>query len=310
MKKSYALFAAALLAGSMMNVSLAEEVGVKSGEGMEGRTFVDFKIEFRDNPYTVILPANGELPTGVSVEGTNYNGGQHGVSGGLITVPVDGPVKFTIGACQYSSNNIIVKKDGESFTTISNKAACGETAGNFAQNITYVYNGDAATLSFELIGQTLMPYFFAEATVYEPANLGSKTIAEFLELKNTVDTCMLTGVVTSISNTTYGNFYLADETDSVFVYGVLTPDGKSRQFGTLGVDEGDTLTIKAIYSEYQSTPQIQNAIFVSVKDRMVSGLDNIPADSKSDKPVKLYRDGMLLIEKNGKTYNEKGQMMK
>ena len=43
------------------------------------RTFVDFKIEFRDNPYTVILPEGGELPAGVSVDGTNYNGGQHGI---------------------------------------------------------------------------------------------------------------------------------------------------------------------------------------------------------------------------------------
>ena len=53
------------------------------------RSFVDFKIEFRDNPYTVLLPENGELPAGVTVEGTNYNGGQHGIYGGTVTVPVD-----------------------------------------------------------------------------------------------------------------------------------------------------------------------------------------------------------------------------
>ena len=66
------------------------------------RTFVDFKIEFRDNPYSVILPEGGELPAGVAIDGTAYNGGQHGIFGGSITVTVDGPVKFTIGACQYS----------------------------------------------------------------------------------------------------------------------------------------------------------------------------------------------------------------
>ena len=135
------------------------------------RTFVDFKIEFRENPYTVLLPEGGELPEGVSVEGTNYNGGQHGVYGGTITVPVDGPVKFTLGACQHSKHDITIKKDGADFATISNKADCGETAGNFAQNVLYVYTGDAATLTFELGSQTYLPYFFAEATEITPCDV-------------------------------------------------------------------------------------------------------------------------------------------
>ncbi|MBQ1859398.1 MAG: hypothetical protein II140_06035, partial [Paludibacteraceae bacterium] len=49
------------------------------------RTFVDFQIEFRDDPYSVLLPANGELPEGVTVTGVNYNGSQHGIYGGTIT---------------------------------------------------------------------------------------------------------------------------------------------------------------------------------------------------------------------------------
>lgn len=135
------------------------------------RTFTDFKIEFRENPYTVLLPEGGELPDGVSVDGTNYNGGQHGVYGGTITVPVDGPVKFTIGACQHSKHDITIKKDGADFATFSNKADCGETAGTFAQNVLYVYTGDAATLTFELGSQTYLPYFFAEATEITPCDV-------------------------------------------------------------------------------------------------------------------------------------------
>ncbi|MBO6073598.1 MAG: hypothetical protein J6P74_00500 [Paludibacteraceae bacterium] len=135
------------------------------------RTFVDFKIEFRDNPYTVLLPENGELPAGVAVEGTTYNGGQHGVQGGTITVPVDGTVKFTLGACQYSSTDITVKKDGEVYATISNKAACGETSGHFDQNVPYIYLGGAGTLTFELGSQTYLPYFFAEAAEIAPCEI-------------------------------------------------------------------------------------------------------------------------------------------
>jgi len=135
------------------------------------RTFVDFKIEFRDNPYTVLLPESGELPTGVTVTGTTYNGGQHGVQGGTITVPVDGTVKFTIGACQYSNSDITVKKDGEVYATISNKDACGEQKPNYNQYVTYLYMGEAGTLTFEFGSQTYVPYFFAEAAEVTPCEV-------------------------------------------------------------------------------------------------------------------------------------------
>ena len=135
------------------------------------RTFVDFKIEFRNDPYTVLLPEGGQLPEGVVVAGTAYNGGQHGVQGGVITVPVDGTVKFTIGACQYSGSPITIKKNGEAFETVSNAAPCGETAGHFDQNVTYIYMGEPATLTFEFAGNTYVPYFFAEAAEITPCEI-------------------------------------------------------------------------------------------------------------------------------------------
>ena len=137
------------------------------------RTFVDFKIEFRDNPYNVLLPNDGNLPEGVAVAGTNYNGGQHGVHGGSITVPVDGTVKFTIGGCKYSNTPINIKKNGVDFTTFSNKIAeCGETSGHFDQNVTYIYMGEAATLTFEFANNnTFIPYFFAEAAEVTPCEV-------------------------------------------------------------------------------------------------------------------------------------------
>ena len=134
------------------------------------RTFVDFKIEFRDNPYTVLLP-DGGLPSGVTVAGTTYNGGQHGVQGGTITVPVDGTVKFTIGACQYSNGVINVKKDGVDYATISNNAPCGEQKPNYNQYVTWNYLGEAGTLTFEIGSSVYVPYFFAEAAEITPCEI-------------------------------------------------------------------------------------------------------------------------------------------
>ena len=155
-------------AGKLFCLSNLIISGVVNGEE-EVRSFTDFKIEFRTNPYQVILPTSGELPTGVAVSGTSFNGNQHGVQGGTITVPVDGPVKFTLGACQYSKTTIAVKKDGTLYATVDNAGACGETTGNFEQNITWTYNvEEAATLTFELGNQTYLPYFFAEACDFVP----------------------------------------------------------------------------------------------------------------------------------------------
>jgi hypothetical protein len=46
----------------------------------------------------------------------------------------------------------------------------------------------------------------------DPVNLGEKTIAEFIALKNMRDTCILTGVVDSILNNQFGNLYISDAT--------------------------------------------------------------------------------------------------
>ena len=134
------------------------------------RSFVDFKIEFRDDPFTVILPNNGELPSGVTVSGTLYNGVQHGVQGGTIVVPVDGPVKFTIGSCDFSNGKITVKKGSDVYAEIDNHQACGEKKPHYDQNVTWTYNDTLpATLTFELGSSVFVPYFFAQATEYVPS---------------------------------------------------------------------------------------------------------------------------------------------
>ena len=140
----------------------------------------------------------------------------------------------------------------------------------------------------------------SSAPVVEPVNLGAKTIAEFLELKNTKDTCILTGVVSNIQNTTYGNFDLTDESGTVYVYGLLTPEGESKKFADLNVAEKDTLTVLAIYNEYNGNPQVKNAVFVEVKKAAVEpgetielvfdngGVDNYYYANYGSTDIQLY----------------------
>ena len=140
-----------------------------------------------------------------------------------------------------------------------------------------------------------------ERPVVEPAqNLGAKTIAEFLALKSTKDTCILTGVVSNIQNEEYGNFDLVDETGSVYIYGLLTPEGEAKKFADLNVAEKDTLTVLAIYNEYNGNPQAKNAIFVEVKKAAVEpgetielvfdngGVDNYYYANYGSTDIQLY----------------------
>lgn len=89
----------------------------------------------------------------------------------------------------------------------------------------------------------------------------------------------LTGVVTEAGNgnktdlATYGNFDLVDETGAIYVYGVSTGwNGETKKFGTLGVKEGDTITIIAYKTSYKSVPQVVG-MYVSHK----SGAEGLPS---------------------------------
>ncbi|MBQ9660222.1 MAG: DNA/RNA non-specific endonuclease [Bacteroidales bacterium] len=62
----------------------------------------------------------------------------------------------------------------------------------------------------------------------------------------------LTGEIASIANEEYGNFYIFDETDYVYVYG-LTKDQQSsndQSFSKLDLKPGDTVTMMTLRSEH------------------------------------------------------------
>lgn len=91
------------------------------------------------------------------------------------------------------------------------------------------------------------------------------TISEFLSKKDTETTYELSGVVKNIANTTYGNFDLVEGDAKIYIYGLLDKDGNAKNFASLGISEGDEVTLTGVYSEFNGSPQIKNAQFVSVK---------------------------------------------
>ena len=94
------------------------------------------------------------------------------------------------------------------------------------------------------------------------------TIAEFLAAEVSSDVYYeLTGVISNITNTSYGNFDLTDATGSVLVYGLKENETAGKQtFANLGLVAGDTLTLRGVRAEYNSKAQVGNAYYVSHKD--------------------------------------------
>ena len=98
------------------------------------RHFTDFQIDFTSDPYTVVKPADGILPEGVTVEGT-FHDSQHGYNSSTVTVPVDGAVRITFGNCTYNGHGATIK-NGE---TVLATLPCG---GNCDGTTSWVYNSN------------------------------------------------------------------------------------------------------------------------------------------------------------------------
>ena len=96
-----------------------------------------------------------------------------------------------------------------------------------------------------------------------PGEVQTVTVAEFLAAAEDDTIYELTGEITSVANTTYGNFYLKDETAEVYIYGLCSPEGEQKYWAESGVKVGDTITVHTVRTSYNGTPQGKNAIYVS-----------------------------------------------
>ena len=94
--------------------------------------------------------------------------------------------------------------------------------------------------------------------VEEPAGPQAITVKEFLALSVGTTEYQLTGVIEGTYNTTYGNFYLNDGTGKVLVYGLTATKVTSndKSFASLGLKDGDTLTLIGTRADYNGTAQV------------------------------------------------------
>ena len=91
------------------------------------------------------------------------------------------------------------------------------------------------------------------------------TVKEFLDVpEDDPHMYIVTGTIVAVEDDEYGDFYIDDGTESMFVFGLLTPDGEERkQFGEAGLGVGDVITVYGRRSNPNGEDGMEDATYMS-----------------------------------------------
>ncbi|MEE1167991.1 MAG: hypothetical protein UHS52_03105, partial [Alistipes sp.] len=235
---------------------------------------------------------------------------------------------------------------------VDNAAQYGITVGTempvFVEDTTYVFTGEYETeytFSVVAVPEDETKFAVSEAAVVTPTTEAEPaeevvytTVAEFLDAAEdesaTAPMYTLKGTITAVANDYYGNFDLTDDTGTVYIYGLCSPDGATQKYwATSGAKLGDDIVIKTVRTSFNGTAQGKNAWFVELvspgtrafwtfdKDNVVFGSteaaqqtinvvaynikNDIVVSSSNPHFTAKYNDGVITIDAAENTTYEK-----
>ncbi len=163
-----------------------------------------------------------------------------------------------------------------------------------------------------------------EATEEVPA--GEKTIAEFLEIalalpdkgNTTTNKYTVTGTISEIKSTEYGNMYIKDENDNeLYIYGLYSNDGSLR-FDKMEPKPvvGDVIVVIGVACNYNGA-QMKNAWLLKVNGNDYVASTGGSSDTPDDGPYMVAGEPVipavgtaykLFMVRDSKTYYVTGEM--
>jgi len=176
-------------------------------------------------------------------------------------VPV-GKVKYTVTWAADVAEDLVKIVAGENNTVTVDVNEDNQTETPYKLTATV---SDADGNKKEVVFDHILPKAVAkdgtEFTVLEIIEMGAaKEHNTYTDYKYKV-----TGVITEVYNTQYGNMYITDgEGNTLTIYGTFDADGTNR-YDAMAVKPvaGDTVTIYGIVGQYNGTPQIKNGWIVA-----------------------------------------------
>ena len=220
--------------------------------------FVDANIvELKKNPVRldqdvrdgVVLPvAGGEVAVGLTVKGDVLD----------VYIPEDAQSWLSVTSIEWQSD-----------TTAAVTLSALENTGA----------GRSAVVEFNTVKDG--DRYFTFLYVQQESAVLDATAVEINAADDGPQVYRLTGYVSSVVNSKYGNLYIKDYSGDVYIYGTYDADG--NRFDTFAdpVREGDIITIEGTKSSYKESPQMMNVKLVQhypVQDVTVQDFLAAPAD--------------------------------
>lgn len=194
----------------------------------------------------------------ISVESVDYGVDADEVA--LEALPLEGGEVVVTLANKGEGITVSVPSDAQSWLPISAISTGTTTVVKFS--VPANEGGDRdATVTFKTVAGG--KEYSAEAKISQKGAIKEVSCADFNAAPVGTAKYRITGIVTKVANTTFGNYYIKDATGEVYVYGTLDLEGKTKNFASLGVEEGDIITVVGTRSEYNNAAQMPNAQYES-----------------------------------------------
>lgn len=160
---------------------------------------------------------------------------------------------------------------------------------------------DARTGSVNFISKKGKDSSEATVTITQEGNIKDATAAEINAAEDGPAVYHYTGAVRKIAQSTYGNMYVADHTGEVYIYGTLDAEGKTKNFASLNIHEGDIITIEGSKSSYKGSPQMPNvSVIAHTSVETISVADFLTKEDNASVYYKL--SGTVANLKDGDAY--------
>ncbi|SHJ31254.1 Putative binding domain-containing protein, N-terminal [Tangfeifania diversioriginum] len=179
------------------------------------------------------------------------------VSSSYVSIPVDGgstPITLTANDSWTVENNV------EWLTISSTSGSAGESTLTFSAES--ALDGRTAEVLIQCAGKTQRIN-----VIQGLATISTATCQEVIDGPDS-KTYRVTGVCTAITNTTYGNWYLEDETGSIYIYGTVDDKGQYN-FLDLGLEVGDEVTVQGPKTTYYGTVELVDVTIVNINKSLV-----------------------------------------